>query len=244
MSNENAVPLSRTRHTAWHLERKGYEFCREVGSVPLVTAEFATAVLEYVVVFHEAADVTMPVAVLGIQPRRNLYVTQQGGWEARYVPAFVRRYPFLFASSDNNQTFTLCIDETFSGFNQSGRGDRLFDDQAKPTPFVDNMMKFLQRYHSEFSRTREFCKKLKDLNLLQPMQAQISLESGERIALAGFSVVDRTRLNTLSNDALRGLLASGELELIFAHLTSLQRFSVLRDRFGEAKAEASARAVA
>ena len=96
------------------------------------------------------------------------------------------------------------------------------------------MLKFLQRYHSEFQRTREFCKKLKDLNLTQPMQAQLSLESGEKMALAGFSVVDRARLKTLSREVLSGLMDSDELELIFAHLTSLHNFGVLRDRLGGA----------
>jgi hypothetical protein len=203
----------------------------------LVTAEFAAAVLEYPVVFHEAPDEMMPVAVLGIRPRQNLYLTQHGDWKARYIPAFVRRYPFVFASSDNNQTFTLCIDEAFDGFNESGRGERLFDDRSEPTPFVSNMLKFLQRYHSEFQRTRDFGRKLKDLNLTQPMQAELSLESGEKMALAGFSVVDRARLKTLPKESLSGLMDSDELELIFAHLTSLYNFRVLRDRLGGVSTE-------
>jgi hypothetical protein len=240
---ENAVPLSRTRHAGWYLERADYEFCRDLNSIPLLTAEFASAVLEYAVVFRETGDLMMPVAILGLRTA-NLYLTKQGGWEARYIPAFVRRYPFVFASNDNNQTFTLCIDEAFAGFNQTGRGERLFDDQATATPFVDEMLKFLQRYHSEFQRTREFCRKLKELNLTQPMQAQLSLASGEKMALAGFSVVDRARLKTLSTDALAGLLESDELELIFAHLASLRNFSVLRDRLGEANAESNSTAVA
>jgi SapC len=233
MMYESAVPLSRTRHAAWHLQKRGFEFCREVSSAPIVTAEFAAAVLEYVVVFHETAQEMMPVAVLGIRPKQNLYLTEQGDWQARYIPAFVRRYPFVFASNDSNQTFTLCIDEMFDGFNQAGDGERLFD-QSEPTPFVSNMLKFLQRYHSEFRRTQEFCKKLKDLNLMQPMQAQLSIESGEKMALAGFSVVDRARIKTLSKEALSRLMDSDELELIFAHLASLQNFGALRDRLGGA----------
>ena len=237
MMYENAVPLSRTRHAAWHLESRGYEFCREVSSVPLVTAEFAAAVLEYPVVFHEATGNMMPVAVLGIRPGQNLYLSRQGAWQARYIPAFVRRYPFVFASDDSNKTFTLCLDEAFDGFNQAGRGERLFADQSEPTPFVSSMLKFLQRYHSEFQRTRDFCKKLKDLNLTQPMQAQLSLESGEKMALAGFSAVDRARLKTLSKEALSGLMDSDELELTFAHLTSLRNFGILRDRLGDPSTE-------
>ena len=154
-------------------------------------------------------DAVMPVAVLGVRTDENLYVTKQGGWQAKYIPAFVRRYPFVFSSRDEGKTFTLCIDEAFPGFNQGGRGERLFGDDGKPTPYVENVLKFLQQYQFEFHRTQAFCKKLKDSNLLEPMQAQINLGSGERMALRGFSVVDRARLKTLSANCARGVGAVG-----------------------------------
>ena len=103
---------------------------------------------------------------------------------------------------------TLCIDEASPGFNRDGRGQRLFDDDGKPTAYVGNVLKFLQQYQSEFQRTEALCRKLKELNLLEPMQAQINLGSGERMALAGFSVVNRARLKTLSADVLAQLVKS------------------------------------
>ena len=128
----------------------------------------------------------MPAAVLGVRTDENLYVTTEGSWRARYIPAFVRRYPFVFSSHDEGKTFTLCIDEAFPGFNQDGHGERLFDSDGKPTPYASNVLKFLQQYQFEFQRTQGFCKKLKDLNLLGPMQAQIKLSTGEHMALRGF----------------------------------------------------------
>ena len=77
-----------------------------------------------------------------------------------------------------------------------------------PTAYVGNVLKFLQQYQSEFQRTEALCRKLKELNLLEPMQAQINLGSGERMALAGFSVVNRARLKTLSADVLAQLVKS------------------------------------
>ena len=174
--------------------------------------------------------------MLGVRTEENLYVTKEGGWQAKYIPAFVRRYPFVFFSRDDGKTFTLCIDEAFPGFNQSGRGKRLFDDDGKPTPYVENVLKFLGQYQREFQRTQAFCKKLKDLNLLGPMQAQIKLGSGERMALGGFSVVDRARLKTLSDNVLAQLVQSDELALIYAHLVSMRNFETVRDRLPEAQA--------
>jgi len=199
-----------------------------------MAAEFASAALEYAIVFGGAGDVVLPAAVLGVRTDENLYVTEQGGWQAKYIPAFVRRYPFVFFTRDEGKTFTLCIDEAFPGFNQGGRGERLFGDDGKPTPYVENVLKFLQQYQFEFQRTQAFCKKLKELNLLAPMQAQINLGSGERMALRGFLVVDRARLKTLSANVLAELVQSDELELIYAHLVSMRNFATVRDRLTQA----------
>ena len=236
MIYETAVPVSHARHGNWSLEvGTNYAFCRNINSVPLVAAEFASAALEYAVVFGGTGDVVMPVTVLGVRTDENLYVTKEGGWQAEYIPAFIRRYPFVFFSRDDGKAFTLCIDEAFPGFNQSGRGKRLFGDDGKPTPYVEDVLKFLGQYQREFQRTQAFCKKLKDLNLLEPMQAQIKLGSGERMALGGFSVVDRARLKTLSGDVLAQLVQSDELELIYAHLVSMRNFATVRDRLTAAQ---------
>jgi hypothetical protein len=229
MIYETAVPVSHARHGNWSLEvGTTYVFCRNVNSVPLMASEFASAALEYAVVFGGTGDVVMPVTVLGVRTDENLYVTKEGGWQAKYIPAFVRRYPFVVFSRDDGKTFTLCIDETFPGFNQSGRGERLFGDDGKPTP--ENVLKFLQQYQLEFQRTQTFCKKLKELNLLEPMQTKINLGSGVRMALCGFSVVDRSRLKTLSAEVLAELVRSDELELIYDHLVSMRNFATVRDR--------------
>jgi hypothetical protein len=186
MIYETAVPVSHARHGNWSLQvGTDYAFCRNVNSVPLMAAEFASAALEYAVVFGGTGAAVMPVTVLGVRTNENLYVTKEGGWQAKYIPAFVRRYPFVFSSGPEDKRFTLCIDEDFPGFNQSGRGERLFGDNGKPTPYVENVLKFLGQYQLEFQRTQAFCKKLKDLNLLKPMQAQLKLGSGERMTLGG-----------------------------------------------------------
>jgi len=238
MIYETVVPVSNARHGNWYLELgTDYAFCRNVNSVPLMAAEFASAALEYAIVFGGAADVVMPAAVLGVRNDENLYVTKEGGWQAKYIPAFVRRYPFVFSSGDEGKTFTLCIDEAFPGFNQDGHGERLFGNDGNPTPYVEKVLKFLQQYQFEFHRTQAFCKKLKDLNLLKPMQAQINLGSGERMAVRGFSVVDRARVKTLSANVLAELVQSDELELIYAHLASTRNFATVRDRLAGGKAQ-------
>jgi len=237
MIYETAVPVSRERHRNWSLEVGiDYGFCRKVNSVPLMVAEFTSAALEYAIVFGGTGDVVMPLAVLGMRNDENLYVTEQGGWQAKYIPAFVRRYPFVFSSNGDGKSFTLCIDEAFPGFNENGRGERLFSDEGHPKPYVGTVLKFMQQYQFEFERTQAFCKQLKERNLLKPMQAEMNLGSERRIALKGFSIVDRARLKTLSAGVLSKLAQSDELELIYAHLVSMGNLTTVKDWFASGKA--------
>ena len=234
---ETAVPVSKAKHAQLSVDfGTDYGFSRNVNAVPVMAVEFPNAAAEYAIVFAGSGDEVMPAVVLGVREQENLYLAKEGAWSARYVPAFVRRYPFVFSSPDDGKTFTLCIDEAFKGFNREGRGERLFDEHGKQTPYVDNVLKFLQQYQLEFRRTQAFCRKLRELNLLEPMRAQLTLQSGERVALGGFMAVERARLKTLGAERLAELARSDELELVYAHLQSLRNFGAMRERMGSAGA--------
>jgi hypothetical protein len=233
---ESAVPVSQARHGDWSVEiGADYSFSRSINSVPLMAVEFPNAHAEYPIVFAGSAEAVMPAVVLGLRADQNLYITADNTWQAKYIPAFVRRYPFVFSSADDGKTFHLCIDEKFKGFNREGRGERLFNDERKPTPYVENVMKFLQQYQLEFRRTQEFCRRLKELNLLQPMRAQVDVEGGQRMTLTGFWAVERARLKTLSAATLAELAKSDELELVYTHLMSMRNFADMRGRMGQAR---------
>jgi len=230
---ESAVPVSNTRHGEWSVEvGADYSFSKGVNSVPLMAVEFPHAATEYAIVFSGTAEAFIPAVILGMRGNENLYLAQQGGWQAKYIPAFVRRYPFVFSSSQDGKTFTLCIDEAFPGFNQQGRGQRLFAEDKKPSAYVSNVLKFLEQYQLEFRRTQAFCNKLKDLGLLEPMRAQANLPSGERLALTGFMAVSRDKLKALPGDKLAELAKTDELELLYLHLQSMRNFSAMVERLG------------
>lgn len=227
---ETAVPVSSGRHGQASIEAgKGYGFARRINSVPLTAVEFPLAAAEYAIVFAQNGNEVVPVVILGARAGENLYVKADEGWNAKYLPAFIRRYPFVFAAKDD-KTFTLCVDEAFQGLNYQGRGQRLFDEQGKQSPYVDNVLKFLQEYRAQFQRTQAFCRKLLELDLLEPMQAQFTLGDGEKMSLRGFQAVDRKRLKALPPETLAQLAATDELELVYLHLQSLRNFTAVKER--------------
>jgi len=226
----NAVPVSSGRHAGCSVELGGHAFCRQVNSVPLTAVEFRSAAGEYPIVFAVGSQGIQPVAVLGLRAQENLFVSEEGHWRGRYVPAFVRRYPFVFSvAPDDEKRFVLCVDEGFAGFNREGRGEPLFTPEGQPSAYVGKVLHFLQEYRAQFLRTRAFCSRLTQLDLLEAMHARVSA-GGRQLALGGFATVNRQRLKALAGDQLAQLVSSDELELVYLHLQSLRNFDALRSR--------------
>jgi hypothetical protein len=231
---ETVVPLTAARHQECSVEiAANYSFSAKVNSVPLMAVEFPQAAQEYAIVFAGGPDNIMPAVILGLRRDENLYVASDATWGARYKPAFVRRYPFVFSMTPDGERFVLCIDEAFTGFNREGRGHKLFDADRKPTPYVDDILKFLQEYQLQFRRTQAFGKKISELGLLEPMRAQVEMRSGEKLSLGGFMAVNRAKLKALPGDKLAELAKTDELELLYLHLQSMRNFTGLPDRLVE-----------
>jgi hypothetical protein len=228
---ESAVPLSASQHGSMSFEPlANYAFSATINAVPLMAVEFLRAATEYAIVFAAVADDILPAAILGVRPDQNLFVTPDAKWQAKYIPAFIRRYPFVFSATNNQKMVTLCIDEAHPGLNQQGRGHRLFGDDGKPSAYTNQVLKFLKEYQIHFERTRLFGKRLKELDLLEPMQAQVTTPKGEKLTLAGFMAIPRKKLRALSGEALASLAKTDELELLYLHLYSMRNFNEVKDR--------------
>jgi hypothetical protein len=227
---ERATPVNPRDHRDVSVKAGAdFGFARDVNSVPLMAVEFDPASIEYPIVFVGDAQGIMPAALLGIRDNENLYVDENGAWNAKYLPAFVRRYPFVF-SSDDGQNFTLCLDEDFQGVNRKGLGERLFDAEGERTQYLQNVLNFLQAYQAQYEATRAFVKRIQDLDLLEPTQAQFTLRTGQTITLGGFMVVNRAKIRNLSGGDLAKLASSGDLDLIYAHVASQRNFTPTAER--------------
>lgn len=239
---ETVIPLSASRHGDAAVESgSSYGFSSKTNSVPLMAIEFPLAASEYPIVFAGTKDSFVPAVILGVRDGENLYLSQDAKWEAKYIPAFVRRYPFVFSENEDKKRLVLCIDESYTGFNREGRGQRLFSEDRKPTEYVENVLKFLQEYQAQFARTQAFCAKVRELDLLEPMQAQVQTRSGEKLSLTGFMAVNRTKLKAVPGDKLAELAATDELELIYLHLQSMRNFLALPERFPGVHADSTSR---
>lgn len=125
MFHERPTALNREQDSAVRLKPNGldFSFAAEVNSVPLAGVEFVEAARSHPIFFLEPqSGETFPIALLGMASGGNRFVAADGAWRDSYVPAFVRRYPFVLAADD-----TVCFDEACPGFN---RRIRALSDEA------------------------------------------------------------------------------------------------------------------
>ncbi|AFY40217.1 SapC family protein [[Leptolyngbya] sp. PCC 7376] len=225
---QDAIPISLEKHKDWCLKSTdSFAFAKDVNSFPLLNVEFFQAAVAYPIVFIKTESGLYPSAIVGIRDQQNLFVTESGEWQADYIPAFVRRYPFVFSMSEDQQTFTVCIDESFEGWNQEGLGERLFDGEGNQTQYLNNVVAFLQDYQAKYLGTEAFCQKIMELDLLEDMQANLRVDGVEQPPLQGFLGISREKLRNLSQETIYELMQLGWLELMHLHLHSLNHFSAL-----------------
>lgn len=229
---QNVVPLSSEAHRDLSVKMsETFDFARDLNSVPLLAAEFTTAVADHPIVFAGQGEAVFPAVLLGLTDGANLSVDAAGNWTGGYVPAFLRRYPFVFTPTEDGSdgNFTLCLDEASPAVNREGRGERLFNDQGGRTPWLEGKLAFAAEFHGQFHKTREFCRRLDSLGVLEDAQARYRTSDGREASMGGFAVVNRDRLKQVDPAALPALMRTGMLELCYAHLHSLQNILKLGD---------------
>ena len=228
----NVTPLTRERHGDWYIAADhGYAFAAGTNSVYLTVSEFAIAAREYPIVFaRDGAGVAVPAVLLGLANDQNLMVGADGAWRGHYVPAYLRRYPYILAGQGDGQgaeQYTVCIDESYSGFNTAREGERLLIDGAEQGAYMSGRVQFLKDFLAASQLTSRFCDALTSADLLDSTQANISLNSGGKFQLGGFFCVTRERLQKLPAEQLKHFLDQGYLDLVYLHMHSLANMDKL-----------------
>ncbi len=232
------VPLNRDAHRDVSVRRiSDFGFAAGLNSVPLLDVEFAPAALEYPILFARGGDgAVTPLALLGVTQDHNSFVGADGQWTGRYVPAFLRRYPFVFASDADR--FTLCVDDTCAALNSDGEGERLFDSTGQETAYTRTILGFVQEYQQTFLRTQAFAQRLDDLGLLEEARIDFTIAGTRRGEVTGFLRVAADKLRALDDAAVLGLFRTGELDLIQLHLVSLQTIEPVVQKLASAPPDA------
>ncbi|MGC1304537.1 MAG: SapC family protein [Caulobacteraceae bacterium] len=218
-------PLSPENHGTLGLKPMDapFAFAANAHVIPLQVSEFGPASLSYPIIF--AGEQRAPMAVLGVMAGDNVFVDANGQYDPNaYIPAFVRRYPFVLANNDQQEQLVVCIDRAAPMLVEGGQVP-LFEN-GKLSPFAEQAVEFCSNFETERRRSDMFVDRLKELDLFEVKQAnyQPRLPDGSLgapILVADYFAISEEKLGKLPDADLKELHLSGALRQCYAHLTSM-----------------------
>jgi len=199
-------------------------------AVPLTIEEFTLVQRHYPIVFS-VGGAPVPIARMGLNEGVNVFLDQDGRTSDPnlYIPAYLRRYPFLLAKMrPESDELTLCYDSTTDAVGEFAEGEALFDGD-QPSAATKAILEFCEQFEAAGIRTNSFIEELVKSDLLMDGEVAIQPEGAEQpFVYRGFRMVDEEKLRNVRGDELRRMNQNGMLPLIYAHLFSLAQ---MRDVF-------------
>ena len=195
----------------------------------VVPAEFRQVQARYPILFRRSADRESftALALFGFEEGENLFLTPDG-WDAATLPLAHDIQPFLIGGGPGELDAKQVHIDLASP--RIGDGVRLFDEDRRPTPFLENMAAKLGTLDEGWRASADFFAALIRHELLEPLTLEVTLDDGATRSLVGYHVIDEERLQDLDGDALADLAAGDHLLPVFMAVASIGRLTDLVQR--------------
>ena len=225
-------PLNSTNHKGLGLTpaERPYAFLKTVHFVPLTVQEFGLAATSMPIIF--GGDGKVPLAVMGLRQNENLFINDEGNYEDDvYVPAYIRRYPFVFASDDDNEQMVVCIDRASEAISDKPEFP-FFNDDGQPSSYTQDVINFLRQYEGQNRATQQFITDIKDLDIFETRDLSVQNPGSnggvpQQVKITDYVCVSEQKLNALSPEKLAELRDKGYLAAIYAHMVSMLNWTRL-----------------
>jgi hypothetical protein len=206
-------------------------------AIPATVDEFTLLARHYPIIFA-VGDTPVPLALMGLSEGVNAFVDENGRAldSNMYIPAYIRRYPFLLARlKQDSDELSLCFDPTAGAVGEFDEGEPLFEENGEPSGATKAILEFCEQFETAGQRTAAFVDDLQKSGLLMDGEVAIQPEGAPQpYVYRGFRMVDEEKLRDLRGDELRKYNQGGLLPLVYAHLFSL---SQVRDLFSRQVAQ-------
>ncbi|HXD04266.1 MAG TPA: SapC family protein, partial [Novosphingobium sp.] len=203
---QDLMPLNSRDHTAWRSRTTDKApWLAGFHAVPLTVEEFPAAARNFPIIFSSGEN-PVPLALMGLNEGVNVFVDAEGKVaENIYIPAYVRRYPFLLAKlSPDSEELSLCFDPTTDLVGEFDEGAPLFDGE-QPSDQTKALLGFCEQFEQAGLKTQAFVEELTKHKLLMDGEVAIQQEGVEApFVYRGFQMVNQEAMRDLRGDVLRG----------------------------------------
>lgn len=228
--------VSRDQHAGKFWKRvPDYSFSAGANVAAIAAEELAPASSAFPLAFVMQDERLALVALLGLLPGQNRFIDAAGRWQAPYVPATLRSYPFRLTHTDDGDV-ALCIDEASARIVTRGhKAVPFFTESGDPHPETARMLQLLVAVEKGIARLRPPVEALQREGLLEPWPIEFTDADGTK-QVAGMLRVNETALNSLPADRFAALRDTGALPVAYAQLLSMHNIATLK-RLTRASAE-------
>lgn len=196
---------------------KNYHFADKQMYLSIVYLEMADAAREYPIIFLEGQPGIF--VLTGLEENTNAYVSEDGKWQATYVPAILQNYPFALAQHPEDADEFLVVLDSEAEQVLAENGERLFIN-GEPSQTLKERLSLLEKTKRAESISHAWVERLKEAGLLIEQVIRIERD-GEVSQITGVLMVDEDKFNALPAEDFLALRTEGLLPLIYAHLLSL-----------------------
>lgn len=192
----------------------------------------------YPILFQrDEKDRFFPLALFGFEDKENLFLDETG-WNADYVPAMIRKQPFLIGFQASKQgagdgsTRMMSLDMDHPRVSTE-TGERLFQPLGGRTPYLEDAANLLETIYQGHEVNKRFVAALEEHDLIESVTMDITLNDGSRNQLLGFHTINEEKVQELSGETLEEFSRNGYLMPIFmalASLTNIRRLVDLKNR--------------
>lgn len=223
---KNLVVLDKEQHKELKINPlENLSFAKESAFVPVLANEVASVGAAFPVVFSGDENPSL-VSIVSLGGD-SLAINAEGKWITSYVPSFFRKYPFSLASTQENpDQKVILIDEESSLFSKT-KGKQLFKKNGDQSESLANAISFLTSHEQKADITKNVAKAISDSGILEDREISVGEGDEKKVLVNGFKVVEREKLNALSDDVLADWTRKGIITLIDAHLKSLDNIQAL-----------------
>jgi len=223
---EKAEILDRWKHQGLgYKPASDYRYASSLMACPIAHSEMTKVSREYPIVFSNQ-EKRIPLAHFSVKEKTNAFVNADNNWNADYIPAHVRRYPFVLGDKGDGENFYIMADSR--GLCNDHDAEELFqnssDEKEGEKGVIGRATDFLVGFERELKATEALIAPLYEYDILAPKTVTLEQRGNAPVHVSGVLLVDRPKLAALNDSVLGTWARSGLLDLVSLHLASQENW--------------------
>lgn len=208
----NSVRLDNVAHAGLRIIRAhGAAYGDGVNQIALFLPEYEEAQRDYPILFLRQEDGTLQaVAILGLDRDENLFLEGDGRWSAGYVPAMVRRGPFLIGFAQGEPVINVDLAHPRVAA-ADGPGDPVFLPQGGQAPALERALDALRAIHVGHDAAGPATALFDELALVEPVSLDVQVSERDSYSFNDYLAITHEKIAGLDGAALAKLNQAGLL---------------------------------